>query len=224
MSLVDTVKHAPRWTWYTVAGVTLGTIGLKVWKGRAVPAGTQTAADGSTVADQYSGSTQPATTGGSPPGVIVPPIITGGSDDGSTAAMALLGGAFTDFTSLLGTVVTGDQQNLNTLITNQGQQSSQIIDLLAGAGQAPQPVSVQPPPVNVVVQAPPAAPVSAPPSAQCPPGYMYNPANGPVGPRSCYKNCGHDECHGGKKSREHAHCYQDGSRQTVNWEVIGGKC
>ena len=225
MSIMDTVKHAPRWTWYTVAGVGLGAVALKVYRGRAVPDGEQTATDGSTVGDTYSGSTQPATTGGSAPGVIVPPIITGGGDDGMSAAAAIIGNAFTDFTGLLGTVVTGDQANLNTLINTQGEQSSHIIDLLAGGGVSPQPVSVQPPPVNVVVQAPPPPAVSAPPAARCPSSHPnYNPANGPVGPASCFQNCGHDECHGGRKSREHAHCYQNGSRQTTSWEVIGGKC
>jgi hypothetical protein len=220
---MDSVKHAPRWTWYTVAGVTLGTVGLKFWKGRAVPAATQTAADGSTTGDTGSGSVQPATTGSSPPGVIVPPIIMGGSsvDTGS----AIVGPAFTDLAGLLGTVVTGNQANINTLIGQQGQQSSQIIDLLAGAGQPPQPISVQGPPVNVVVQAPPAAAVSSPPSAKCPPTFPnHNPANGPVGPKSCFKNCSHDECHNGKKSRANGHCYQDGSRQSLAYTVIGGKC
>lgn len=192
MSIVDTVKHAPRWTWYTVAGVSLGAIGLKVWKGRAAGDTSQTAADGSTVGDTGSGSTQPATTGGSPPGVIVPPIITGGSDDGSTAAMALIGGAFTDFTGLLGQVVSGDQQNISTLITGQQGTTDKVLDLLAGGGVAPQPVSIQPPPVNVVIQAPPAASVPAPQSAPtkkpdpCTGEYPFQQTSGPNAGK-CYR-------------------------------------
>jgi hypothetical protein len=196
-----------------------------VYHNRAVPDGTQSASDGSTIGDTSPGSTQPLSTGGSPPGVIVPPIITGGDSGGADLLASVFGGAFTDFTNLLGIVVTGDQQNLNSLINNQGATTGALIDLMAGGGVAPQPVSQQPPPVNVVVQTPPAPTQATPQVATCPAAFgQYNPARGPVGPKSCFKDCGHEECHNGKKSREHAHCYQNGERQVTSWEVIGGKC
>lgn len=168
MSAIEHLKHLPRWTYLTAAGVSVGAIGIKLWKGRAAPDPTQTPSDGTSAGDAYSGSVQPATTGSSPPGVIVPPIITGGdgasASDLGAAFASLVGGTIDNLTGLVGTVLTGDQANMNALIGNQGAISLSAIDLLAGAGTPPQPVIVNPTPVVVNMPKP-----STPPRVTNPP-------------------------------------------------------
>lgn len=177
MSILDSVKRAPRWAWWTVGGVTLGAAALKVYKDRAAPDPEVEATEGETPGDIYSGSQQPATAGGSPPGVIVPPVIVpndgGSAGDIAGAIGGVLGGAFTDLTGALVGIVGGTQSNIETLITQGGQTNAAIIDALANGGPAPQPVMVNPTPV--IVQAPPPA---APPVAVAPappkPCCLYN--------------------------------------------------
>lgn len=221
MSIVNTIKHAPRWTWYTIGGVVVGVGALRIYKDRAAPDPTAVAGDGTTTGDALSGSTQPATTGSSPPGVIVPPIITG-SDGGSAsdlgAAFAgLVGGTIGDLSDLLGTVVTGDQANLNAMIANQGQWTGQLIDALAGAGSPPQPVHVNPSPVIVNMPPPPQpAPHTPAPSHPAAP----HPASSQCGgefplhsDRGCYKvvcSSGH-----GSHKKGRWHFYKNGQEVWV---------
>lgn len=183
MSAMDSLKRAPRWTWYVVGGVGIGAGALRIWKGRAADPAKQTAADGSTVSDIQSGGVAPTTTGSSPPGVIIPPIITSDSGGDNASEMAgvfgtLFGGVFDDFTSLLGTVVAGDQANLATIIGGQQQVNEDIIAHLADAGPPPAPVMVNPSPVVVYVPPTPAPVTPHPPSAPPPPAPQY-PTYGP---------------------------------------------
>lgn len=219
MSFVQRIKTLPKWAWWTTGGVTIGAVALKVYGDRAKPDDTAVAGEGEPVGDTGPGYTQPATSGGSPPGVIVPPIITPGNADTASdvagAIAGLFGGAFTDLTGLLGSVVSGQQANIDSLIGQHGQTNDAIIDLVAGAGGAPQPVAVTPTPV--IVQAPPPAapPVAAAPAAPKPCctysghtlSWWQNPANAKrsTGWRwpgeSSYKHSrafeGHQACDGG---------------------------
>lgn len=231
MTIVDSVKRAPRWAWITVGGVAIGAVAVRLYQNRDAEEAEQQAGSGSTVGDIYGGSTLPTTTGGGPPGgVVVPPIVLPpASDSGLGDAFQMLGGIFTDFSGLLGTVVSGSQQNIADLINLQASNNEVWADLIASAGQSPPPVAQQPPVVTVNVPvSPPATPTPPPSSAppSCPASFPnYNPARGPVGPASCYKNCGHDECgSNGRIRRNHGHCYQNGSRTHVSNEPTNKKC
>jgi hypothetical protein len=189
MSAVDALKRAPKWTWFVVGGVGLGSVAIKMYQGRDAEAKAAAAGDGTPAGDAGGGTAYPTTTGGSPPGVIVPPIITGG-DGGSigdlgAAFAGLFGSTITDLSELTGRAIDANASNNGQWIdafsqANQswvgyfGQGNSQWIDALAAAGSAPQPVAQNPTPVIVNVTGPaPAAPVASPPTARHAPNPEY---------------------------------------------------
>jgi LysM repeat protein len=168
MNFIERVKHLPRWSWYTAAGVSAGALALKLYKNRAAPDAVAQASSGDTVADGATGSVQPATSGGSPPGVIVPPVIMpsdgGTAGDIAGALSGLLGGVVDNMTGLVGGVVSGEQVNQGVLLGILGSQSDiagQV--LLANAGPPPVPVQVNPTPVIVQMPPPAKPPVAHPP-------------------------------------------------------------
>lgn len=241
MNPMNAIKHAPRWAWFAGAGVGIGVIGIRLYRDRGASADTSQSA--TTV-----GGTPTGGVASSPTPVIVPPVITntGGNGEVDTAGiLTAVGGVFApvidNLAGLVGTTVDANTTNLATygagLTALSGQaltfasgNNDAWLSMLASGGLAPAPASQQPPVVNVNLPAPAAVAAGTATSSpnagkSCPASYPHwNPANGAPGPKSCYQDAAHDECHGGQKSREHAHVYQDGTRQTTGWDVIGGKC
>src|SRR3954451_21404257 len=67
-----TIKRAPKWAWYTVAGVAVGGTAIKLYANRDAPTAEQVASeDGEGIGD---GTTAVS---GSPTPVIVPPVLVG---------------------------------------------------------------------------------------------------------------------------------------------------
>jgi hypothetical protein len=230
VSAIDAIKRAPRWTWYVVGGVGIGAIAIKTWQGRDAEEGEATTADGTPIGDRYPGTTQPATTGGSPPGVIVPPIITGG-DGGSISEIGavlsgMVGGVITDLSGLVGTAIDANQQSQSQWIGTMGEIQSNWINnlpMLINAGSPPQPVAVNPPVVNVTVTPPAAPPQQQQQASPCPAGFPKRSTKD----GRCYKevqSCekyttGADK---GKKYLKKGHQYADGTYQHV--QNIKGGC
>jgi hypothetical protein len=195
MSAFDAIKRAPRWTWYIAGGVGLGSIAIRLYQNRDAEDAAVASGDGATAGDYGTGTTTPATTGSSPPGVIVPPIIMG-NDGGSAsdlgAAFAgLVGGTIDDLTQLAGRSIDAQyasnqqwigavQESNTSWVGSFGAANQQWIGALAQAGSAPQPVAQNPTPVVVNVAPAPAPAVAAPvkgtPAA--PAGYPHKSARG----------------------------------------------
>lgn len=179
VNIAQRIKSLPKWAWWTTGGVTIGAVALKVYGDRAKPADVAVGTDGEPVGDTYGNSTQPATTGSSPPGVIVPPIIVPANADSASdiagAISGLFGESFNGLVGLVGQVVTGQQGNMDSLIYQGGQTNEAIIGLIAGAGGAPEPASMVPTPVIVMAPPPPSPPV----------------ATAPAGPKPCCHYSGH---------------------------------
>lgn len=209
MQVTQTLKHAPKWAWYTVGGVCLGAAALKVWKGRATDSTTETT--DATV----SGTPVPVSSQPSP--VITPPVIIQSGDNGDGGALAgMIGGftttfgdALTNAMNTIGGLAQGDQLLAAGAIAGNTDIAKAII---AQAGSAPQPV-MQLPPVQISTPiAPPPTPRPTPPPPTCPASYPHhNPAEGPVSAKSCYK-C--DRTKTGSKY-ENIHVYQDGHRKSA---------
>lgn len=210
MQVKGTLKRAPKWAWYTVGGVTLGAVAIRVWKGRAVEPTQTTDAT-------VSGTPTPVSNQPSP--VITPPVIIQSGDQGDGGALAGLVGTFTSvfgdsLNNAMGTIgglAAGDQQLTTIAITGSQDIAKAVI---AQGGSAPQPV-VQLPPIQFVtpvVSAPTPRPVPVP-VATCPATFpRYNAAQGAVGPKSCYK-C--QKRTSGDKSFPYEHIYQDGHKVAV---------
>lgn len=217
MALTSSIKKAPKWAWYVAGGVGLGAVAIQVYKRRAVdtPDANSASSGADTIGTPSGGSAAPSP-------VITPPVIVSPGDNSPdfTGMFAVFGDALNNAVSTVSQLAQGDQGITQSTI---GGAFDFARDVIANAGQAPAPAVSLPTPV--VVQPPTANTPAVVTPAACPSAFPnHNAAKGAPSSASCYANCGHDECHGGKKSREHAHCYQNGSRQTVSWEVIGGRC
>jgi len=85
---LNAIKRAPKWAWFTVAGVGVGAGALKLW-------GNRTTADGDTPLDENGSPTEIGTPsygpGGGGTGIIVPPVIipNDNSDQSGTGLMDL---------------------------------------------------------------------------------------------------------------------------------------
>lgn len=78
MAVMDALKKAPKWAWFTAAGVGVGAAAIKVYNDRDAPEPEPVVAE--VIGEPtYAG-------GGGTPGVIVPPVIIGGG--GNTDASA----------------------------------------------------------------------------------------------------------------------------------------
>jgi hypothetical protein len=210
MNLAASLKKAPRWAWYTAAGLGLGAAAITLHRNR----GGGVAEEGidNVPADDL-GESVPVGSG-SPSGVIVPPVIVGSSPDPNMGVGDLQGlyiGAtqdlFTGWESLLGPLVSTQSQLLlgNTETLNQ----------IAQAGSAP--VS-QPTPVVSAPAIPQQAPVKLPVK---PVAATY---------RVVYENRTRDNGKSGKQravwcNRVMIHQYSDGRRIVVSEEKIrNGAC
>lgn len=209
-AITDTVKRVPRWTWYTIGGVAVGSGALRLWKSRTTADGdTPLAADGSSVETSGTYDYGAAGVSGSPAGVIVPPVIMpSGSDSGvSTELTQLYMGGVSDLLGQFGSLFAQDQTHYQDwvaayqggasgLLQQQGQAFQQTFDALAGGGSPPtplQPAAVQ---TDVAQGAPTVAVAAAQPTtsraASCNDlfnGYgHHNPANGAPSRKSCFYN------------------------------------
>lgn len=226
MNFTSTIKRAPKWAWFTAAGVGVGAAAIKLYKGRAVEDPNQAATDGTTAG--VTGGTPVLTA--SPTSIISPPVVgvTQSDDGGSLLSLAgLYIGATQDVMDTLSNIygpVAAIEQNWfeNGFPTNPLAFTPDQIITLAGGGNSPQPV-VQAPPPQASVPTPVAQPPvqSAPAPAPAPQPVPAATASGPqcggefpfVGPAGCYKVV----CASGKG--DHAkgrwHFYQNGSEQHV---------
>lgn len=161
MDIGNTIKHAPKWAWYTVGGIAVGGVGLRLWKSRTTSASknSSTAATDPNTAASDPGSYNYGSGGVS--GVIVPPVIM--PQQNSTG----------DTTGLLGSVLAGVGDltglvlgSVETLIGPTQNSQAGLVDTIgstwstlatANAGGPPQQVQNAPPVVNTPVP-PPAAP------------------------------------------------------------------
>lgn len=210
MNIAADLKRAPKWALIGTGGILAGSVAIKLYKGRATDGTAQGAGDGTPAGDDTTGTGVPTTGGGT--GVIVPPTVvtTPQSDSGFAAGLEFLQGAFADLSALVGTVVTGDQQNMANLVGANTQLGTTALDTLAAAGAAPQPVQVNPTPVVVQIPVAPAATTGPPKGvARCPSSYPnHNAQRGVVSAKSCYK-C---ERNGDKDKSKYpwVHRYQNG--------------
>lgn len=179
--ITDTIRHAPRWAWVTVAGLGIGAAGIKLWKGRAAE---EAPVEGQVIDDPSAPYPVPTSTR-NPAAVIVPPVIapvTNNNDGGSVldlhqqyigAVDTLLG----QFTGLIGPLQTSQMALI------QGQ--AQAIQDLAMAGSAPNSNTATPP--QVIVYAPPAPKAPKPiggtaaKTAKCPAAFPHKDSRG------CYR-------------------------------------
>lgn len=163
MSVIDSVKRAPKWAWFTVAGVTAGAIGIRVFKDRAVEPSDPT---GTEVGGPVYGAPGTNT---SPTPVITSPVIIGGGggDDGGLASyISTLGGNFDTLVTSVVSLAQGDQDLTGIAI---GDITDIATSVVAGAGSAPAPVNINPTVVVTPTHAPaPSVPVIPTPSAPAP--------------------------------------------------------
>jgi hypothetical protein len=222
VQVIDTLKHAPRWAWWTVGGVAVGGAAIKVWQGRAKPEGEDGSADPTATGGAVS-------VGGGAPGagVIVPPVIIPASDDGSSNLVPLMdlftGGIQSvqqGWESVVGASLSVDDAYAN-VYGPAVNMIPQLIDQAANAGSPP-------PPGNIIINVPPnkptnkpapAKPSNAPIPGKCPPAFPHRDS----GTKKCFKLCDHDECKSKKKYRVHKRCYRDGHTKETSRQKIG-KC
>lgn len=178
MDLTNSIKRAPRWAWYTAAGVGVGAAGLKLWKNRAVGATDQSATDGTSTGDLT--GTGAAVLTGSPTSVIVPPIVTGGGDSGGSSSslidmMSLWTGAtqttIDQLSSIYAPVAAIEADllgQLPVLITQNQVTPAQLLAMMQ-AGQSPAAPSQTPAVINTPTPAAATPAQSTPPPAAPPP-------------------------------------------------------
>jgi hypothetical protein len=207
MDLTSSIKHAPRWAWYTAAGVGVGAAALKLYKNRASDPATQVPGDG-TPAGTY---TTPILTA-SPTSVITPPVVgvSTGNDGGSLLdMMQLWTGAVTttidQLTGIYGPVAQTEQDLLAHLpdLLTQNQWTPADIQHIIQAAPGPAAAPQAPPVVYVNV---PAAqpPVQAPTPVR---NYTHTVDNGKHGAeRRVWCNCGDHKVADGACWAENSPC------------------
>lgn len=192
MAITDTLRRAPRWAWYVVAGVGVGAGAIKLYADRDKPPPDPETTDPTTEV----GASYPAGPGS---GMIVPPVVIPPAQDSGGMGLAdlqsLYIGSVENLVKEWGTVygpIAGLLPNLVLTPDNLGD----VITSIANAGGTPPPVTITP---TVVVSAPPPAfPTPQPIAAPAP----YTPPTAPVvvasAPQNCGKpwGCGPDPCTG----------------------------
>jgi hypothetical protein len=161
MDVTNSIKRAPRWAWYTAAGVGVGAAALKLYKGRAADSPTQAASD-ATAAGTYG---TPILTA-SPTSVITPPVVgvSQGSDDGSLLDMMQLyigavGSTIDQLSGVYAPVAATEQQLLTSLPGMwQNIYDSQNTNLQTALQSAPSPSSAVQAPPQVIVNIPASSP------------------------------------------------------------------
>lgn len=196
MSIIESVKRAPRWAWVTAAGIGIGAGAIKLYRDRDAEAAELTAETVSGAPGAI-GTAAPASAGA--PGVVIPPVIIGGNESDPNVGVPVLQdlyvGALQDIFSGFGGLVammSGQQHEL--LMSSWG--SLQSIAEAGGApgraDQNPSPVVVHVPagqPAPVPLPAPPRpGPAPAPPQKPC---CVYN-----GHPLSWWQNASHNRRNG----------------------------
>lgn len=175
MSIVDSVKRAPRWAWLTAAGVGIGAGAIKLYRDRAAPPAEVVSGE---VVD--GGALPVGTAAGSSagyPGVVVPPVIIGGNgDDPGAASVGVLGDIFGGFAALVAQLSGGDQGIIQTQTETIG---DALTGLIANAGGPPGQTVQNPTPVVINLPAPQPAPVALPTAGAPRPAAPSYPAYGP---------------------------------------------
>lgn len=234
MNITASLKRAPKWAWYTAAGVGLGGAAIKLWRDRD---NDDAESEPGTVIDSGSPLTMP----GSPAGVIVPPVIIRGNDDDPLAGVPQLQSLYLES---MHDVLEGWERMVGPL---QDTQSSLLLDFAGGildiakAGGPPRdltpvvtvapPAAIEPIPVAPApapaAPAPAAAPAPDPGPAPCPPGFPNRSARG------CYRDeqrtrC---ECNGRTgaarrcwTSRDYLHIYDNGATVNVGEDKLRDGC
>lgn len=215
MKLTDSLKHAPKWTWYTAAGLSLGAIGVRLYKNRGgiqnQPITNQAGAE--------IGSVQGTTGGGTPPGVIVPPVIIGGTNPDPNVGVGPLQDLFVNAAS---NVFHAWEAMVGPLQTSQSSLLMGTVDTisqLALAGGAPQSVGI---PVVSAAPIPQPAPVAIAPTPA--------PAAAAAGPKIEFENRTRDNGLSGTArkvwcNRVTIHRYPDGHGVVVGEvKVKNGAC
>lgn len=143
--LTNSIKRAPKWTWYTATGLGLGAVAIKFYQNRG---GKQDQPITNEIGSEV-GSLQGTTSGGTPPGVIVPPVILGGSGSDPNLGVGPLQDLFmSGAQSIFGAweAMVGPLQTTQSSLL---MSSTDTISQIALAGAAPQSVGTP------VVSAPP---------------------------------------------------------------------
>jgi hypothetical protein len=161
MGLTDSLKRAPKWTWYTAAGLGLGGIAIRLYQNRG---GRLDQPITNEVGEEI-GGIGGMTSGGTPPGIIVPPVILGSQGDpniGVGPLQELFVGGTQSLLSSWEALVAPLMSTQSALLMG----NSETISQLAMAGSAPQSVGV---PVVSVAPVPQPAPILLAPRPAPPP-------------------------------------------------------
>lgn len=199
--MTGVVKRAPKWAWFTVGGVVIAVVAIRVWQNRATDA--EAGMEVGTVEGQ------PTTPGTGSGGLIVPPVIISPPASDPNLGVPQLMDVF------LGAITTiGDQYRaiygpIADMLPGLIPTPDDYIALMGGGGT---PTAQPPIVVTVPVPTPQPAPAPAPapgPAAPpaCPSGYPYR------SDRGCYKVvCASGS---GSVSKGRWHYYSDGDKLKV---------
>lgn len=202
------IQRAPKWAWFTVGGIAIGVLVIKLWRDRATDAEPSTEV----------GTTEGQYTGSSSGGMIVPPVIISPpmSDPniGVPALQELYIGAIGDIAQGWRDIYGPIADLIPGLIPT----PDDYVNMITGGGTQPQspvvvtvpaPVQAAPAPVPAPAPAPAPAPEPvAPVVAPCPAGYPYR------SDRGCYKVvCASGT---GTHAKGHWHYYSNGTEIHVD--------
>jgi cell division septation protein DedD len=200
MDLTGSIKRAPKWAFITAGGVTIGAVGIHLYRNRATAASADSTASASTDPTTI-GAPNTSLVSGSPVATVTPPVIigdTGSGDNGSLSDMfATFGQSFDNLVNNLGTLSAGDQALASQAVSGNTDIATQAI---ANAGSAPAPAVQNPTPILVQV---PTAGHPAPATPACPAAYPHRSARG------CFK------CQA-EKGGKFTHIYQNGTKIAGN--------
>lgn len=199
------IKRAPKWAWFTVGGIVIGVLVIKLWRDRATDA--TASVEVGTTEGQY-----PQSSSG---GLIVPPVIVSPPMSDPNIGVPALQDAFISaigdmaqgwrdvygpIADLIPGLIPTPDQYLSMIAGGGGQQQSPVVVTVPGPQQA------APAPAPGPAAAP--APTAAPQVAPCPAGYPYR------SDRGCYKVV----CASGKgdHSKGHWHYYSNGAEIHVD--------
>lgn len=141
MSLVNSIKHAPKWSYFTAAGLVGGGVLIYTIKHRNAP--DPTTADTSQTDTTGTNSGQWDSSPSTVPGIVVPPIISGDNGGGGNSGYQPDASVINSYTGAIGGVLdtvgaiaTGQQQLIGAILTGGGAPATPAP---SGATSAPAP-------------------------------------------------------------------------------------